>query len=100
MTLFPIAVTDAEGSARESCAKIWESYGQMYSYRQVIAAEGASGVADLAIVGHDSKVRRELERLQSIGVTDMHGMLFPVPDDPDAPARTYEFLKAVASDGL
>ena len=42
MPLFPIAVTSAEQSARESCARIWETYGQIYSYRTVIAAEGAS----------------------------------------------------------
>lgn len=96
----PIAVTSKEQSARESCAKVWEVYGQIYSYRQVIAAEGASGVADLAVVGDETQVRRHLERLAAIGVTDFNGAILPVPEDPDSPARTYEFLRDLAKTGV
>jgi F420-dependent oxidoreductase-like protein len=96
----PIAVTSKEQSARESCAKVWEVYGQIYSYRQVIAAEGASGVAELAIVGDETRVRRHLERLAAIGVTDFNGAILPVPEDPESPARTYELLCALARTGV
>jgi F420-dependent oxidoreductase-like protein len=92
----PIAVTAKVDSARESCARVWAVYGQIYSYKTVIRAEGGSGVADLAIVGDETAVRRHLEHLASIGVTDFNGAILPVPDDPESPQRTYELLRALA----
>ena len=100
MTGFPIALTKETDSARESCAKVWEIYSHIKSYRQVIAREGASGPADLAIVGDEEDVRMQLKRLEAIGVTDFNGAILPVPQDTDAPSRTYEFLKDVAKNGL
>jgi 5,10-methylenetetrahydromethanopterin reductase len=93
----PIAVTTKEQSARDSCAKVWQVYGQIYSYKRVIAAEGEGNtVADLAIVGDETYVRRHLERLAAAGVTDFNGAILPVPEDPDSPARTYELLKILS----
>ena len=66
----------------------------------MIEAEGASGVADMAIVGDEAAVRAQLKRLEAIGVTDYNGAILPVPEDPDAPGRTYEFLKDVNANGL
>ena len=96
----PISVTDNEEAARASCAKVWEVYGKIYSYRKVIEAEGASGVADLAIVGDETSVRAQLKRLESIGVTDYNGAILPVPEDAEAPRRTYEFLKELNANGV
>ena len=54
----PIAVTSKEQSARDSCAKVWQVYGQIYSYKQVIAAEGTgSTVADLATYGFYQRIK-------------------------------------------
>lgn len=96
----PLSVTANEEAARASCAKVWEVYGRIYSYRKVIEAEGASGVADMAIVGDEASVRAQLKRLEAIGVTDYNGAILPVPEDADAPRRTYEFLKDVNANGL
>lgn len=96
----PLSVTANEEAARASCAQVWEVYGRIYSYRKVIEAEGASGVADMAIVGDEASVRAQLKRLESIGVTDYNGAILPVPEDADAPRRTYEFLKDVNANGL
>ncbi len=96
----PLSVTNNEDAARASCAKVWEVYGQIYSYRKVIAAEGASGVADMAIVGDEASVRAQLKRLEAIGVTDYNGAILPVPEDPEAPQRTYEFLKDLNANGI
>lgn len=96
----PLSVTANEEAARASCARVWEVYGRIYSYRKVIEAEGASGVADMAIVGDEAAVRAQLKRLEAIGVTDYNGAILPVPEDPDAPGRTYEFLKDVNANGL
>ena len=96
----PLSVTANEEAARASCAQVWEVYGRIYSYRKVIEAEGASGVADMAIVGDEASVRAQLKRLAAIGVTDYNGAILPVPEDADAPRRTYEFLKDVNANGL
>ena len=97
----PIAVTSKEQSARDSCAKVWQVYGQIFSYKQVIAAEGpGSTVADLAIVGDETFVRRHLKRLSDAGVTDFNGAILPVPEDPESPARTYALLKSLSAGGL
>lgn len=97
----PIAVTSNEQAARDSCAKVWQVYGQIYSYKQVIAAEGSgSSVADLAIVGDEEHVRRHLKRLSDAGVTDFNGAILPVPEDPDSPNRTYELLKTLSTAGV
>ena len=96
----PLSVTANEEAARASCARVWEVYGRIYSYRKVIEAEGASGVADMAIVGDEASVRAQLKRLEAIGVTDYNGAILPVPEDADAPRRTYEFLKDVNANGL
>ncbi|MFN0096417.1 MAG: TIGR03564 family F420-dependent LLM class oxidoreductase [Dehalococcoidia bacterium] len=96
----PIAVTSKEESARASCAKVWAVYGQIYSYKNVIRAEGGAGVADLAIVGDETAVRKHLKRLAEIGVTDYNGAILPVPEDPDSPARTYELLREISRNGL
>ncbi len=96
----PLSVTADEEAARAACARVWEVYGRIYSYRKVIEAEGASGVADMAIVGDEASVRAQLKRLAEIGVTDYNGAILPVPEDPDAPRRTYEFLKDVNANGV
>ena len=96
----PISVTDKEEEARASCARVWEVYGKIYSYKNVIAAEGASGVADLAVVGDEATVRAQLKRLESIGVTDYNGAILPVPEDREAPQRTYEFLRDLNTNGI
>ena len=96
----PISVTSNEEAARASCGKVWEVYGKIYSYRKVIAAEGVSGVSEMAIVGDEATVRAQLKRLESIGVTDYNGAILPVPEDPDAPQRTYEFLKDLNTNGI
>jgi F420-dependent oxidoreductase-like protein len=96
----PIAVTTNEAAARASCAKVWAVYGQIYSYKNVIRAEGGGGVGDLAIVGDETAVRAHLRRLTNAGVTDFNGAILPVPEDPDAPRRTYELLRDLSRAGL
>ena len=100
MTGFPIALTTKVDSARGACAKIWEIYGHIKSYREVIDREGAAGPADLAIVGDEQELRRQMKGLNDIGVTDFNGAIPPVPEDPDAPSRSYELLKDVATNGI
>ena len=54
--------------------------------------EGAAGPADVAIVGDESAVDAQLDRLRSIGVTDFVASVFGTPDDR---ARTYAYLASI-----
>ena len=56
--------------------------------------EGVGGVGDLAIVGDESEVGAQLDRLIEIGVTDF--CAFSFDPEPGAAARTLEFLGARA----
>jgi hypothetical protein len=57
---------------------------------------GAEGPADVAIVGDEANVRRQVRELGEMGVTDFNGTPFNVREDPDATARTQALLGALA----
>lgn len=97
---FPVAVTSDPDAARKSAAKSFEMYGQLPSYRATLDRGGAQGPADVAIVGDEAAVRRQLRELAEIGVTDFNGSPYRVEGDPDASKRTRDFLAAVARGGL
>ncbi|MCR9093014.1 MAG: TIGR03564 family F420-dependent LLM class oxidoreductase [bacterium] len=87
---FPIVVTDDEAAAREEIAKGLVMYGQLPSYRAMLDKEGASGPADIAIVGNEKQVGEGLDRLRDIGVTDFDAAIFPVEEGSEA--RTLDLL--------
>ena len=52
--------------------------------------EGASGPADLAIVGDENQLRGQIKRFEDMGVTDFNAAIMDVEDG--AYARTLDFL--------
>lgn len=97
---FPIAVTSRVDEAKEAAAKVFANYGGLPSYRAVLDAEGASGPADIAIVGDEAQVEAQLRQLAADGVTDFNASLFPVEGDASARERTYELLAGLAQRGV
>ena len=89
---FPICVTNKVEEAKIQCAKTWEVYGQIYSYRQVLKREGASGPADLLIAGDEDSVAKQIEGLAKIGVTELNAHVLGIPEDPGAIDRTTALL--------
>ena len=67
-------------------------YGQIYSYRQVLKREGASGPADLLIAGDEDSVAKQIEGLAKIGVTELNAHVLGIPEDPGAIDRTTALL--------
>ncbi|HEX9175653.1 hypothetical protein [Mycobacterium sp.] len=57
-------------------------------------------MGDLAITGEETQVRRQLERLHQIGVTDFVASRIALASDSDAYDRTYQFLADFARRGL
>jgi alkanesulfonate monooxygenase SsuD/methylene tetrahydromethanopterin reductase-like flavin-dependent oxidoreductase (luciferase family) len=52
--------------------------------------------AEVAIVGTEEEVERQLRHLAEVGVTDFNGVPFSVRDDPDSRTRTRRLLADLA----
>ena len=92
----PIAVTDDVAGAREKAARSFQIYGALPNYQRVLNIEGVSGPADVAIVGNEAAVEKQLRDIASAGATDFLAGAFPVGDDaPASLARTRALLKSL-----
>lgn len=92
----PVAVTDDAAAAREQAAQLFQIYGQLPNYKRMLDKEGVAGPADVAIVGDESAVERQLRVMASAGATDLLAAIYPVGDDEEASmARTRELLKSL-----
>lgn len=87
----PICVTDDPDGARERTSEALTIYGQLPSYRAMLDMEGAAGPGDVALVGDEDEVARQIDHLAAIGVTDF---VAACVGDRDEIARTRELLRA------
>jgi F420-dependent oxidoreductase-like protein len=72
----PVCVTDDPDDARERAATVFEVYGSLPSYRAMLDREGASGPADVALVGDEATVRSGIEAMAEAGATDFAAVEF------------------------
>jgi 5,10-methylenetetrahydromethanopterin reductase len=72
----PVCVTSDASAARARAAEEFAMYGSLPSYRAMLDREGATGPADVAIVGDAATVTGAVEQLAGIGVTDFAPALF------------------------
>jgi F420-dependent oxidoreductase-like protein len=92
----PTAVTDDTAAARERVKQIFAMYGQLPNYRRVLDRGGAEGPADVAILGDEAEVERQIRALASAGATDFIAVLVPVGDDGLASmVRTRQFVRGL-----
>ena len=92
----PICVTEDIAAARESAAKAFIVYGGLPNYRRMLDREGAAGPADVAIVGDEAAVERQIRDVASAGATDLLAPIFPTgPDAGASIARTRALLKSL-----
>lgn len=89
----PVAVTSDVEAAKARCARVFEIYGHLPSYRAMLDREGAEGPADVAIIGDEATVRAGIERMRSAGVTDFVAVEFLIDAGPAADTRA--LLKSV-----
>jgi F420-dependent oxidoreductase-like protein len=92
---FPMALTTNVEAAKEKINEQLVIYGQLPSYRAMLDREGAAGPADIALVGDENALRGQIQRLESIGVTDFNAAIVDVEEG--ARARTMEFLASLKS---
>jgi 5,10-methylenetetrahydromethanopterin reductase len=76
----PIALTSDVDAAKEAIATQLAMYGMLPSYRAMLDREGAAGPADVALVGDESALRAQLQRLRDVGVTDLNAAIMPLGD--------------------
>jgi 5,10-methylenetetrahydromethanopterin reductase len=92
----PVAVTDDPEQARQKAAGSFAVYGTLPNYQRVLGIEGAGGPADVAIVGNEAEVEKQIRGLASAGTTDFLAASFPVGDDPkESLARTRACIKGL-----
>jgi F420-dependent oxidoreductase-like protein len=88
----PVVVTRDLAAAQEGAQALLARSAKLPAYRRVLERGGLARPSDAALAGDEDAVARELAALADIGVTDFTAVLFEVPGDPEAPARTQAFL--------
>lgn len=92
----PIAVTDNAAAARERATKEFQTYGLLPNYRRVLDRESARGPEDIAIIGNEAEVERQVRAIADAGATDLLAVMFPADADAQASlARTNALLKSL-----
>jgi len=95
----PVALADPE-EARTAAQSRFARYGGLDNYRRVFEREGVSSVAELAVVGTESDVERQLTRCAEAGVTELWAAVFPVgPDSAASLDRTRGLLASWGATG-
>ena len=91
----PTAVTGDESAGRRKAAESYERYGQLVNYRRVLDLEGVESPAEVAVIGDEASLRRQLETFAAAGATEFVANIFDVPGEPDSAQRSYDALKSL-----
>jgi len=90
----PVAVTDDEAQGRAQAAQNFQRYGQLVNYRRLLDIEGVGGPADVAVVGNEQQVERQLRAFAAAGASDFLAAIFPTGNNHEASlGRTWDLLK-------
>lgn len=83
----PVCVTADPAAARERAARRLGAYGAFPSYRRLLDEEGADGPADVAIVGDEERVARQITALADCGATEFMGQAVGSAEEREATIR-------------
>jgi 5,10-methylenetetrahydromethanopterin reductase len=89
----PVSVTADPDAAREKAAGSFGFYNNLPSYRAMLDKEGATGPADVAVVGDEESVAAQLTHLGEIGAT---ALSLPVFGSREERERTLALLGELA----
>jgi F420-dependent oxidoreductase-like protein len=93
----PVAVTNDMAAGKEAATQYFERYGNAPHYQRLMEIEGVSKPADLAIMGNQSEVERQIQSMADAGATVFEGFVFPVGSDAAASRKeTLGVLSALA----
>jgi len=88
----PVCVTSDIDAARTRAARDFQVYGFLPSYRAMLYREGAEGPADVAIVGDESTVEKQVRALADAGVTEFIASVYGSREER---AQTRALLKSM-----
>ena len=91
----PTAVTDDENAGRRKAAESYQRYGELVNYRRVLDIEGVESPAEVAVIGNEPSLQRQLETFAQGGATDFVGNIFDIPGEPESAQRAYDALKSL-----
>ena len=91
----PTAATDDENAGRQTAAQSYARYGELVNYRRVLYIEGVESPAEVAVIGNEASIQRQLETFAEGGATDFVANIFDVPGEPESAQRAYEALKSL-----
>lgn len=86
----PMALVSDVDAARAAIQNEYGGYEDVPTYSRMLDREGAAQVADIAVLGDETVLKRFLDRLEAIGVTDLMASL--ATTDDGSVARTTDFL--------
>jgi F420-dependent oxidoreductase-like protein len=90
----PVCVTDDPAGARERAGRVFAVYDSLPSYKAMLDREGATGPADVAIVGDEATVAAAVRRLADVGTTDFAAVEYGSASKGDR-RRTRELLRSL-----
>ena len=91
----PAAVTDDENAGRQKAAESYQRYGELVNYRRVLDIEGVESPAEVAVIGNEASLQRQLETFAEGGATDFVANIFDIPGEPESAQRAYDALKSL-----
>lgn len=91
-----VCVTADEAATRASFGERFGFFGRLPSYRVMLDREGANGVEDVAVVGDEAAVERELRRYADAGATELIASPFGTGEERE---RTVGLLASLARAG-
>lgn len=89
----PVALTNDVDAAREKAGEFFAVYNTLPSYRAMLDREGVDGPAAVALLGDEAELRRQIDRLRDVGVTDLDAAIPPLAEGVSE--RTTEFLASL-----
>lgn len=87
---FPICLTNKVDETRAYIGENLATYGQLPSYRAMLDREGLEGPGDIALIGDEAVLDKEIERLSASGITDF--VASPLGPDEGDFDRTIDYL--------
>jgi F420-dependent oxidoreductase-like protein len=88
----PICITTDVDAAKERAAQEFQIYGFLPSYRAMLDREGAESPGDVAIVGDEATVEKQVRALADAGVTEFVAVVYGSRDERE---RTWALLKSM-----
>lgn len=88
----PVCVSGDLDAARALAAQQFAVYGMLPAYRAMLDREGAPDPGGVAIVGDESNVAKQVQRLADIGVTDFAAIEYGSSEER---ARTRDVLRSL-----